>query len=204
MYPVIFDASSPQAYDRAQVVIRILIVLVLSIVGALGWIGGLLYLGIPIAAAILISQKGARGYLDDAENNTAKWLRWLAAFLAYLYMLTDRFPSGDPAQDVRLEFRPDAEPSVGHVLLRIILAIPHAILLGLLGIVAFILVVISGIMVLFGARVPDGIIGFQRGYLRWNARMYGYLAGLAQAYPPFALDTGPEGAGAAAPPAAAP
>ena len=34
--------------------------------------------------------------------------------------------------------------------------------------------------------------GAGHGVLRWQARLYAYLAGLVDAYPPFALDTGPE------------
>jgi hypothetical protein len=48
-------------------------------------------------------------------------------------------------------------------------------------------------MILVQEKYPEGIYGFLRGYTRWVARVYVYLAGLAQAYPPFALDTGREG-----------
>jgi hypothetical protein len=48
-------------------------------------------------------------------------------------------------------------------------------------------------MILIQEKYAEGIFGFIRGDLRWNARMYVYLAGLAQEYPPFALDTGTEG-----------
>jgi hypothetical protein len=60
-----------------------------------------------------------------------------------------------------------------------------------------VLLIVAGIMVLIQEKYPEGIFTFQRGYLRWNARVYAYMAGLAQDYPPFAFDTGPEGGAAA-------
>lgn len=199
-YPVVFDAERPEQHARVQVVIRILILILLSILGSAAGVLGLLYLAVPVLAAILISQKGARAYLDDADRNVGLWLRYVVAFFAYMLLLTDRLPTEDPKQIVRFEFTPDAEPTAGGVLVRIITAIPHAIVLAILGIVSAVLWVIAAAMVLVQERYPEGIWSFQRGFLRWEARVIGYLAGFAQAYPPFAFDTGPE---AAAPPAIA-
>ncbi len=201
-YPVTFDASRPETHDRVQIVIRILVLILLSILGgAIGWVWGLLYLAIPVLAALLISQKGARTYLDEAGGNMALWLRYVVAFDAYLLLLTDKLPTDDVKTIIRLDFAPDGEPTAGGVLVRIITAIPHGIVLAILGVVSAVLWVIAAVMVLVQERYPEGIWSFQRGYLRWTARVLGYLAGLAQAYPPFAFDTGPE---PAAPPAIAP
>jgi hypothetical protein len=212
-YPLVFDIAPQQTYNRVHVGIRIVIYIILAalsvipIFRTIGWLpSGILYLGIPVAAAILISQKGGRRYLDESEQNMTMWLRWLVALGAYFGMLTDRLPTEDPKQTLRFEVTPDGEPSAGNVLFRIILAIPHAIVLGLLGIVAGILAIIAAIMVVIQEKYPEGIFTFLRGYARWSARVYAYLGGLAQAYPPFAFDTGTEGgppiaAGVAPPPA---
>ena len=193
-YPVVFDIQQQESYDRVQVVIRIVVIVILSILaGVLGWFYGLLYLAIPVLAAVMIAQKGAQQYLADSENNMTSWLRWITALYAWFILLTDRLPNQDPKATMRFEVTPEGEPSAGHVLLRIILAIPHAFVLGLLGIVAGILILVAGIMILIQQKYPEGIFTFLRGYTRWNVRMYVYLAGLAQGYPPFALDTGPEG-----------
>lgn len=197
-YPVTFDIDRQETYDRTQVVIRILILIVLSILaGAIGWVFGLVYLAVPVLAAVLISQKGAPQYLDESPENMQRWLAYFFAFYSYLGLLTDKLPGDDPRAVMRFDVRPDGEPSAGNVLLRIILAIPHAIVLGLLGIIAFILLIIAAIMILVQESYQQGIFDFLRGYMRWHVRMYAYLAGLVQAYPPFALDTGSE-----APPAA--
>jgi hypothetical protein len=87
--------------------------------------------------------------------------------------------------------------------LRIIFVIPHAIVLGLLGIVAAILIVVAGIMILINESYPEGIYSFLRGYMRWYVRVLAYMGSLVDEYPPFALDTGSEMA-ELPPPAAAP
>jgi len=190
---VTFDIDRQETYDRTQVVIRILVLIVLSILaGALGWVFGALYLAIPVLAAVLISQRGAATYLAESDQNIKRWLAYIFAFYSYLGLLTDKLPGNEPRDVIRFDVQPDGEPSAGNVLLRIILAIPHAIVLGLLGIVAFVLVVVAAIMILVQESYPEGIFSFLRGYQRWQVRMYAYLAGLVQAYPPFALDTGSE------------
>jgi hypothetical protein len=195
-YGVTFDIERPLRYDRTQVLIRILIIVVASILaGALGWISTGLYLALPVLAAILISQKGAARYLAESEQNMTLWLRYIIAAYAYLGLLTDKLPNEDPHRTLRFEVTPSGDPTPGGVLVRIITAIPHAIVLGLLGVVAAVLIVVAAIMILVNESVPEGIHSFLRGYLRWQARVYVYLAGLVQEYPPFSFDIGPEGAG---------
>ena len=195
VYGATFNIDRQETYDRTQVAIRVLIMVVLSIIGgALGWAHGLLYLGIPVVAAVLISQKGAKTYLAESEQNITLWLRYIIAFYAYIGLLTDKLPTKDSRETVRFEVTPTGEPTAGDVLLRIILAIPHAIVLALLSIVAAVLVVIAAVMIVVGESYPAGIFGFLRGYFRWQVRVYVYLAGLVEEYPPFALDMGEESA----------
>jgi len=192
-YPVTFDIAYPPKMDRVQVAIRIGIVIVLAILGgSLGWIWGAMYIIIPVAAAIMISQRGAEKYIAEADENMTKWLRLLMAVHAYLGLLTDRLPNEEPRETLTYEVRPTGTPTPGQTRLRIILGIPHYIVLAVLGIVAFVLIIIAAIMVVVQESYPEGIFNFLRGVLRWEARLYAYLAGLVEAYPPFALDTGPE------------
>jgi hypothetical protein len=194
-YGATFDIDRPERYDRTQIAIRLLILIVLSILaGSMGWVHGLLYLGLPVVAAILISQKGAKQFHAESEQNITMWLRYAIAFYAYMGLLTDKLPNEDPRQTMRFNVAPNGEPTPGNVLLRIITAIPHAIVLAILGIVAVVLGIIAAISILVGESMPEGIFNFLRGYVRWQARVYAYMAGLVQEYPPFALDTGPESA----------
>lgn len=89
---------------------------------------------------------------------------------------------------------------------RAILAIPHIILVGgagatiafsedqqrsssaeggLLGAVAFVLVVVSWFTIVFGGLHIDGLRRFTAFYLRWRARALAYMVLLEDAYPPF-------------------
>lgn len=189
-YPVTFDIQQQERYDRVHIAIRIVILIILSVIGS---VLGLIYLAVPVFAAIQISQKGAKRYLEESEGNITKWLRWLAGAASYLFLLTDTFPSDEKQSAVRFQVTPSGEPTAGGVLLRIITAIPHAFALAIVGFVTAILLILAAIMVLVQEKYAAGIFGFIKADLRWNARMYVYLAGLAQEYPPFALDTGSEG-----------
>jgi hypothetical protein len=57
-YPVTFEVTRPQKFERPQVFIRIVAYFLLSIVMSLA------YWGLPIVAAIWASQKGSQRYLE--------------------------------------------------------------------------------------------------------------------------------------------
>ena len=192
-YPVTFDVSRPEKFERPHVFVRILVVAILSILaGAIGWILGLVYLVFPVLAAIFVSQKGPEKYLEEDGPRMAGWLRWVLALYAYLGILTDRFPTEKPEEIVRFEVRTGGTPTVGSALLRLIYSIPSAFVLGILGIVSGVILLIAAVMVLIQENYPEGLYDFQRGVLRWEARLLGYHASLVDQYPPFALDTGAE------------
>jgi len=191
-YPVTFDATRPDKFERPQIFLRILLWILLS------WIVGLAFFVLPIAAAIYISQKGSEKFLEEDGPKMTGWLRWIMAFYAYLAIVTDRFPSEKAEELVKFEVRTSGTPTVGSALLRLIYSIPSAFVLGLLGIVSEVLWVIAAVMVLVQENYPDGIYNFQRGIVRWEARLLGYHASLVEQYPPFALDMEAEGTSPAA------
>jgi hypothetical protein len=86
---------------------------------------------------------------------------------------------------VRLVGGDDLERSRLTVFFRLILVIPHAILLALWGIVAYVVVFISWVIAIFTGRVPDGLHDFNAGFVRYYARVGAYLCILADPYPPF-------------------
>jgi hypothetical protein len=64
-FPVTLDVERPQKFDRLQVVLRLALLVVV------GWIGhpvGLLWLGLPLVAGVLVSQKGGQRYLDGRDG----------------------------------------------------------------------------------------------------------------------------------------
>jgi hypothetical protein len=74
------------------------------------------------------------------------------------------------------------------VLFRFLMAIPQLVVLWLLGIAAFVVVVIGWFGALFTGRLPVFAADFLTGYLRWLSRVYAYLYLLTDVYPPFSLD----------------
>ena len=79
----------------------------------------------------------------------------------------------------------DARLSVG---LRLIYAIPQALVLLFLGIAWAIMVIIGWFAILFTGRYPEGLYTFGVGYLRWSLRVEAYVLLLRDEYPPFSLD----------------
>jgi Domain of unknown function (DUF4389) len=95
-------------------------------------------------------------------------------------------PAGPPDQ-ILVAFAEPAHQNRLTVLVRIILAIPHLIVLWALGIATEIVVIICWFAALFIGRLPVGLAGFISGYLRWLVRVQAYLFLLTDRYPPFEL-----------------
>lgn len=205
-YPATFDVQPPREFDKAQVALRILIIFVLAILQIGGIVFGGAYLVLPVVAAILISQKGAERYLAEAETGPTRWLRYIMMFYSYMALATDKLATQEPEQIVSLNVRTTGSPTVGQALLRIILAIPHAIVLGLVGIAFVVVWLIAAVSILLNGTYPEWAANFIRGYLRWNARLLAYMASLVDEYPPFSFGDGeaPAPVAPAAPPAEPP
>ena len=202
-YPATFDVPTPTQFDKAQVALRIAIILVLAILQVGGIVFGGAYIVLPIVAAVMIAQKGSQQYIAEAESGPVRWLRFLTMFYAYMALATDKLSTDDPNQVVKLEIRASGTPTVGSALLRIILAIPHAIALGFIGIAFGIVWLISAISILINGNYPEWAFGFISGYLRWNARVLAYMASLVDEYPPFSFGNGEATVPASSPPPAA-
>jgi hypothetical protein len=72
---------------------------------------------------------------------------------------------------------------------RAILAIPHFIVLYVWGIVAFFAVVVAWFALLITGRYPQALYDVVAGLMRYSTAVYGYIALLTDAYPPFSADT---------------
>ena len=191
-YAVTFDVHLPREFEKAQVALRILIIVIISILRIRNKIFRGTYLMLPLVAAVLISQKGAERYLAEAEDGPTKWLRNAMAFYSYMALATDRSPTERPEEIVQLNLQAGGSPTVGSALLRLILGIPHAIILGILGIAFGVVWVIAAISILVNGVYPKWASNFIRGYLRWTARFLAYLASLVEEYPPFSFGNGEE------------
>jgi hypothetical protein len=181
------DVERPPAFQRAHVFLRIALLILI------GWIGhplGLLWLGIPVVAAVLVSQKGGQRYLEEDGPTVVRVLNWLLDLLAYLALLTDRLPGGE-GHSVRFEVERSGSPTVASALLRILYAIPSLIVLAILLFFGAVAWVIAVVCVLVSQRYPEGLWRFLLGVVRWEARLFAYLASLVDRYPPFRLAASP-------------
>jgi Domain of unknown function (DUF4389) len=70
---------------------------------------------------------------------------------------------------------------------RLLMAIPHFLVLYVLAIAVEVVAVIAWFAGLFTGRLPAGLADFLTGWLRWSARVYAYVGLLTDEYPPFAL-----------------
>jgi hypothetical protein len=185
-YPVVFDTVRPERFDRPQVFLRLVVLLIFSAVGS---VGSLLYLGIPVLAGIMISGKGGQRFMEEDAPRVAGWLHWIVAVAAYISFLSDRFPTERPETAARLDVTPSGIPTVGTAVLRIITSIPSVLVLLVLGFVATFVWVIAAIWILVLRTYPDLLYGYQRAVVRWGARLLAYHASIVDRYPPFAIDT---------------
>ncbi|MDZ7729133.1 MAG: DUF4389 domain-containing protein [Dehalococcoidia bacterium] len=122
------------------------------------------------------------------------FMRWNARVSGYMYLLTDRYPPFSMDEDalypVRIEIDEEVEGRNRLTTfwpIRWLLAIPHLIIIQVLGYVAGILVFIAWIVALITGSVPAGLHNFLAGYVRWQFRANAYAYNLTDRYPPFSL-----------------
>jgi len=150
-------------------------------------IGGTGLLTVPVVLMLLFRQKYPWWW--------ANWNRELMRFSnrvgVYLALMDDRYPSTDEDQAVHLDFpQPDgSQLSRWLPLVKWFLAIPHYIILAILGIAVFFVVVIAWFAILFTGRYPRGLFTFVEGYMRWYNRVVAYaLILITDQYPPFSME----------------
>jgi len=187
--PVHVEVTSPFRFERAMVGVRILLGIALGWIGITGgWVVGLLYFALPLIAAIAISSGVAR-FRDDVAPVVTGALSWLLQLSAFMLILTDRFPSID-APSIHLELPVSGRPTVRSALVRLVTSLPSGVVLMFLWFGSGIVWLLVAVGVLLGASPPDGLLAYQRGVLRWQARLVAYHASLVDDYPPFSFTTG--------------
>lgn len=151
-------------------------------------VGGLAS-GLFAATALMIvfARRYPRWWFDFSRELA----RFGARVGAYIFLLTDQYPSTVDEQSVHLEIDyPDVEKDLNQwlPLVKWLLAIPHYIALGLLGIGALIAVVLAWFAILVTGKFPRGLFDFIIGVGRWGLRVEAYAILLVtDEYPPFSL-----------------
>jgi hypothetical protein len=146
---------------------------------------GLLFLA-PLLM-ILFRQKYPRWWFDWNYN----LLAFTNRVLAYVFLLSDVYPSTDEEQYVHLDVPyPDAKNELNRwlPLVKWLLAIPLSIVLFFLYIGAVICAIIAWFAILFTGRYPRGLFDYIVGVGRWGNRVTAYAFILTtDQYPPFRL-----------------
>jgi hypothetical protein len=135
---------------------------------------------------------------EGLANFQAMYLRYDMRTMTFLFWMREECPPftfnatcADPGDDPRV--RVDVQPELADrnrltVAFRIILAIPHLIMLAVLGIAAGIVAIIAFFAVLFTGKWPDGMLKFVLQFYGWYVRVGAYTLLLVDVYPPFALE----------------
>jgi len=147
--------------------------------------GGLIFA--PIVLMLLFRQKYPRWWFD--------WNVALTGFVnrvsAYMFLLTDQYPSTDEEQSVHIAIDyPNARTELSRwlPLVKWFLAIPHYVVLVLLGIGAVVCVTAAWFSILITGRYPRIFFDYVVGVMRWSLRVAAYAFLLTtDRYPPFSL-----------------
>lgn len=146
--------------------------------------GGMLVL--PVLLMIVFRNKYPRWWFDFNLQVT----RLVTRVVAYLALMTDRYPSTDEEQSVHLDLDyPDVRGELNRwlPLVKWLLAVPHYVALLLLSLAVVVAVIGARFAVLVTGR-PRWVFDFAEGVLRWGLRVdaYAFLL-ITDRYPPFSL-----------------
>ena len=128
-------------------------------------------------------------YPKGLRDLVAYYLRWRVRAIAYAALLRDEYPPfGDGSYPAALEISPAAQPRDRlTVAFRLILVLPHVMIIWALGIVWALVTTIAWFSILLTGRYPESLYDFSVGVLRWTTRVEAYLLLLHDDYPPFSL-----------------
>ncbi|WP_322796721.1 DUF4389 domain-containing protein [Tepidiforma sp.] len=186
-YPFGLDVDPAASQSRLTILFRIILAIPhLLIVGVLG---ALVQVLVILSWFVIIVTGRMPASFASLILNT---LHWAARVNAYTFLLTGRYPpfafGPDAAYPVRFWGEAQLEGrSRLTVFLRLILVIPHYLVLYILQIIANILLFIGWVVGIFIGRIPGAIHNYLAGYYRWTMRVAAYMALLTDRYPPFSL-----------------
>ena len=203
-YPVQLSVDYQGSRNRLSVLLRIILAIPILVVGAV--IGGYIDTGDPgLNEALMPLYAGGVLWIGPLlmivfrKKYPRWWFDWnleLSRFTlrvsAFLLVLRDEYPSTDEEQSAHLRIEyPNAETELNRILpiFKWLLAIPHYIILIVLGVLAILVTILAWLLILVTGRYPQGMFEFVVGVLRWGYRVGAYAFLLTtDRYPPFRLN----------------
>jgi len=129
-------------------------------------------------------------HIAGIRQFTEFYLRWRVRALSYLMLLSDAYPPfGDgpyPASIAIVE--PSGERNRLAIALRLLLAVPHIVVLLFVLLAWFLATIVAWFAILFTGAYPAALYQFGVGALRWRLRVEACLLLMVDEYPPFSLD----------------
>ncbi len=212
-YAARLEVDYPEKLDRLTTFLRILwiipIAIILSLVSGAGetvtntvilneageiikitrdTAGGLVT-GLAAATALMIifRQRYPRWWFDFSRE----LIRFTYRVGAYLFLLTDQYPSTEDEQAIHLEIDyPDVKSDLNRwmPIVKWLLAIPHYIVLFVLGIGAVLVWICAWVIIVVTGQYPRPLFDYVVGVGRWALRVEAYVVLLVtDEYPPFSL-----------------
>src|SRR5262245_6286031 len=128
-------------------------------------------------------------HIAGIRQFTSFYMRWRVRALAYFMLLQDMYPPfGDALYPASIEIAdpPGARDRLT-VGLRLLLVIPHVIVLFFVLVAWGLATIAAWFIILFTGSYPQGLYDFSVGALRWRLRVEAYILLMVDEYPPFSL-----------------
>lgn len=203
-YPVQLEVDPAASQYRWKVFLRPILTIPHWIIIALLGIAGFV-VWLVASFSIVLTARYPEGLLRFSIG-IARWATRVSAYGGTLNtdletyfsvtggFLTDKYPPftlGEaPDYPVRLHVQEQVEGRnrlTGFFPVRIILTIPHIIVLAILGIVVSLATIVAWLVGIVLGQLPDWLHNFIAGYTRWGARVGAYGGLLVDEYPPFSF-----------------
>jgi len=155
--------------------------------GGVGLLGAAAYvLAIVSWFSLLMTGDHPRGIREFSLY----YLRWRTRALAYMALFVDTYPPfGDGPYPATVDVPDPAVPrDRATIAVRLLLALPHFVVLFFLLLGWLVTTVVAWFAILFTGAYPPSLYPFGAGVMRWTLRVEAYLLLLVDEYPPFSLE----------------